>query len=92
MSLAVLMGRGIPVWWASPAPMPSVAPENVTILGAREVDPGRRRWSELGVRVITMSEIDERGIAACMDEALERANRGTAGLPPLLRPGRPRPP
>jgi arginase len=31
------------------------------------------------MRVFTMSEIDERGIGPCMDEALERANRGTAG-------------
>ena len=27
-----------------------------------------------------MSEVDERGMAACMDEALERANRGTEGF------------
>ena len=32
------------------------------------------------MRVFTMSEIDERGIAACMDEALARATDGTAGV------------
>ena len=32
------------------------------------------------MRVFTMSEIDERGIAVCMDEALARANDGTSGF------------
>lgn len=97
MSLAVLMGRGHTRLLASLAGSPAVRPENVTVLGAREIDPGERDLiRSLGVRVFTMSEIDERGIGPCMDEALDRANEGTAGfhlsfdldaLDPLEAPG-----
>jgi arginase len=81
MSLAILMGHGHPRLTALSGDQPCVRPENVTIIGAREVDPGERRLiEELGVRVFTMSEIDERGIGPCVDEALERANQGTAGF------------
>ena len=94
MSLAVLLGHGDERLVGERA---SVRPENVSVLGARQLDPGERRLiSRLGVRVFTMSEIDERGVAACMDEALERANADTAGfhlsldldaLDPRLAPG-----
>lgn len=78
MSLAVLLGRGHPRLTHR---VPSVKPENASVLGARELDAGEKRLiSELGIRVFTMSEIDERGAAICMDEALERANAGTAGF------------
>jgi arginase len=81
MSLAILLGHGHPRLTALAGDQPCVRPENVTILGPREVDPGERRLiAELGVRVFTMSEIDERGIGPCVDEALERANAGTAGF------------
>lgn len=81
MSLAVLMGRGHPSLTGLVCTAPAVDPRNVTILGARSLDAGERALiAELGVRVFTMSEIDERGIGACMDEALERANHGTAGF------------
>ncbi len=81
MSLAVLMGRGHPSLTGLVCDPPAVDPKNVTILGARALDEGERALiAELGVRVFTMSEIDERGIASCMAEALERANAGTAGF------------
>lgn len=78
MPLAVLLGRGDP---RLTGPVPSLRPEHVCVLGAREVDAGEKELiSELGVRVITMSEIDARGVGPCMDEALARANDGTAGF------------
>ena len=81
MSLAVLVGRGHEALRALSGEWRAVDPRNATVLGARELDPGERALiKELGVRVITMSEIDERGIAACMDEALARANDGTVGF------------
>jgi arginase len=58
-----------------------VHPGNVCVLGARDVDaPEKEIVKESGVRVFTMSEIDERGMAACMTDALERATTGTAGV------------
>ncbi len=78
MPLAVLLGHGDPRLVGGGA---RVRPENVSVLGARELDPGEKRLiARLGVRVFTMSEIDERGVAACMDEALVRANADTAGF------------
>ena len=78
MPLAVLLGFGEARLTRGRA---SVRPENVSVLGARSVDPGEKALiRELGVRVFAMSEIDERGVAACMDEALERANDGTCGF------------
>ena len=78
MSLAVLLGHGHP---RLTRPVPSIQPENASILGARELDQGEKALvAELGVRVFSMSEIDERGVGVCMDEALERANAGTAGF------------
>ncbi len=97
MSLAVLMGRGHPRLVNLTGHVPSVHPENVSILAARSLDPGERDLiRELGVRVFTMSEIDDRGVGVCMEEALERANDGTCGfhlsfdldaLDPRLAPG-----
>lgn len=78
MPLAALLGFGEPRLTRGRA---SVRPENVSVLGARELDPGEKVLiRELGVRVLTMSEVDERGAAACMNEALERANDGTGGF------------
>ncbi len=94
MPLAVLLGYGHPRLTRGIA---SVRPENVSILGARELDPGEKALiRELDVRVFTMSEVDERGVAVCVDEALERAGDGTCGfhlsldldaLDPRIAPG-----
>lgn len=81
MSLAVLMGHGHPKLTGIAGEQPAVRPENVVLVGTRDVDPGERRLiSELGIRVFTMSEIDERGLGSCFDEAMERAGSGTAGF------------
>ena len=81
MVLAILMGRGHERLVAISGEQPAVRPENVTLVGARDLDPGERELiAELGVRVFTMSDIDERGVARCMDEALARARDGTAGF------------
>lgn len=81
MALAVLCGRGPEALVGLAGRTPAVPPERVCVLGARSVDPAERQIvRESGVRVFTMSEIDERGMAACMDEALERAGEGTAGI------------
>lgn len=98
MSLAVLIGHGHPDlvgMWGGEGP--AVRPENVCVIGARSIDPAERELvRESGIRVFTMTEVDERGIAACMDEALERLTDGTAGfhlsldldgLDPMIAPG-----
>lgn len=60
---------------------PAVAAENVAILGVRSVDKQEREIVRAsGVRAFTMSEIDRRGMAACVREALEVTLDGTAGV------------
>jgi arginase len=81
MSLAVLLGHGHPRLTTICPGGPALRPENVTLLAARDLDPGEKQLiRDLGVRIFTMSEIDERGIGVCMDEALARAGAGTAGF------------
>ena len=97
MPLAVLTGRGPQVLKSLADQQPAVRPENVSVIGAREIDPTEREVVlSSGVRVFTMSELDERGVAVCVDEAITRASAGTAGfhlsydldsLDPMIAPG-----
>jgi arginase len=53
--------------------LPSVDPARVVLLGVRSLDPHERtQVAALGIRTITMSEIDRVGIERAMEEALER--------------------
>ncbi len=60
---------------------PKVDPKNVALIGLRDVDslekPHVRRS---GVRAFTMRDIDERGLGAVMEEALQIACAGTEGF------------
>ena len=97
MPLAALLGHGPQELTHVAGFAPKVRPENTVIVGARSVDPGERDLiRQLGVRVYTMSEIDERGIAAVTREAVGIASKGTAGfhltvdmdfIDPLYAPG-----
>jgi arginase len=81
MPLACCVGRGPHELTHIFGFAPKVAPENVAIVGLRDVD--RREAPhvrETGVRAYTMREIDERGMRAVMNEAIEIACRGTAGF------------
>jgi arginase len=97
MPLAALLGRGATELTQVAGFAPKVKPENTVIIGARSVDSGERDLIRaLGVRVFTMSELDERGIAVVVREAIAIATRGTAGfhltfdmdfVDPLYAPG-----
>ena len=55
-------------------------PEHLVIIGARSYEPAEKALLDrLGVRVMFMPEVLERGFAACFDEARERVQGGTAG-------------
>lgn len=60
---------------------PMVQPANAAIVGVRDVDalekPHVRRS---GVRAFTMRHIDERGMRAVMEEAIDIASQGTVGF------------
>ncbi len=81
MPLAALLGLG-------PEPLakiygyaPKVDPENVVLIGIRDVDAAERENIRRGgvTHVYTMRDIDERGMRAVMEEALSAAASGTAG-------------
>ena len=80
MPLAALLGYGTPELINVAGFAPKVDPRLVAHVGARDVDPGERELiKKLGVRFFTMREIDERGMRACMDDAIAIASGGTAG-------------
>ena len=81
MPLATLLGHGVPELMAIGGEQPALRPEDVVVIGARDVDPGEVEFvRQLGVRVISMSEIDTRGLARCVDEALEQITANTSGI------------
>jgi arginase len=58
-----------------------LAPRHVCLVGVRSYEPEEdARLRELGVRVIFMDEVRERGIDAVLDEALDIATAGTGGF------------
>ena len=80
MPLAVLLGHGAPALQDVAGFTPKVDPQFCVHVGARDIDPTERELvRKLGIRFITMREIDERGMSACMDEAIDIASRASGG-------------
>jgi arginase len=78
MALAAALGRGsFADTWADAG----IDPENVAIVGVRDLDPGERdALRDSPVTVRTMSAIDDRGMGAVVEEALDVATEGTDAL------------
>ncbi|HZM99991.1 MAG TPA: arginase [Pyrinomonadaceae bacterium] len=80
MPLAALLGYGAPELTNVGGFAPKLDPQLCAHVGARDIDPGERELiRKLGIRFFTMREIDERGMKACMDDAIAIASRGTGG-------------
>ncbi|HIG12061.1 MAG: arginase [bacterium] len=81
MPLASCLGRGLEELTRLGERYPMVDVENAVAVAVRSLDRHERKIiHDSGVRVITMREIDQRGMHDVMTEALEIANRGTAGF------------
>ena len=81
MILAALAGAGDPALNNAAGPGPHVDPHHIAIVGARSLDPGEKaKLRDAGAHVYPMDQIDARGIASVMDEALGLVSEGTAGL------------
>jgi len=81
MPLAVLLGLGDPMLLEIGRHTPVLSPRHTALLGLRSVDEGeRKRLRDLGLLVFTMRELDERGVSACVREAIARVTTGTAGF------------
>jgi arginase len=80
MSLAALTGRGHPLLTAIACRRPAYDSTQVALVGARDLDPLERvALRNSGVRVFTMHDIDRRGMAEVMDEAISVIQRNSDG-------------
>jgi len=80
MPLSALLGYGAPALTNIAGFAPKLDPKLCAHVGARDIDRGERELiRKLGIRFFTMREIDERGMSACMDEAIAIASRASAG-------------
>ncbi|WP_138512638.1 arginase [Rhodoferax bucti] len=80
MPLAALLGHGAPGMTDLFGWRGKLHPEHVAIIGARSYEPAEQALlARLGVRVMYMPEVQERGFAACFAEAQAIAHSGTAG-------------
>ncbi|HET6374378.1 MAG TPA: arginase [Candidatus Polarisedimenticolia bacterium] len=81
MPLAALLGRGPAELTHLVGFAPMISPRHTVVVGARSIDPGEKDMIKtLGVRVFTMSDLDERGMGPVIEEAIEIASAGTAGF------------
>jgi arginase len=78
MPLAALMGLGAPELVNLGRPGPKLTATDVILIGIRDLDREERRLlRESRVGVYTMRQIDEQGMAAVVNEALQRLNHHT---------------
>lgn len=97
MPLAVVMGGGHSELVQVGGFAPKIRPENIALIGIRMLDgPEQDILRKSGVRYFTMREIDERGMANVMKDALAVVGKGTSavhlsfdldGVDPLYAPG-----
>ncbi len=81
MPFAAILGKGAKELTEISGFAPKVYPEDCVLIGARSVDPDEAvALKASGIRVVTMRELDERGMSAVMDEAMWLASRRTAGF------------
>ncbi|MFN0279673.1 MAG: arginase [Pyrinomonadaceae bacterium] len=82
MPLATLLGHGNDKLVNLCGYSPKLNPKYFAHVGARDIDPGERRQIEgLGLRdnFFTMSDIDKRGMAVCVEEAIKIASKAPGG-------------
>ncbi len=81
MPFAAILGRGAKELTHIGGFAPKVYAEDCVLIGARSIDPEEAvALRSSGVRVVTMRELDERGMSAVMEEAMWVASRRTAGF------------
>lgn len=81
MPLAISLGWGHPDLVNIGGVSPKLRPEDVVIIGARQLDEGERTLiREQGIHVFTMHDIDRMGMGPVMEEALQIVTDGTDGV------------
>jgi arginase len=80
MSLAALSGRGHPLLTGLAGRTPAIRPEHIALVAARDIDPlEREALRGSGIHIFTMHEIDRRGMASVMEQAIAAISRSTDG-------------
>lgn len=97
MSVAALVGRGHRSLTHLREIAPVLRETNVVMIGIRDLDPlEREALRDSGIDVYTMHDIDRRGLATVVEEAIKQASKGTEGfhvsldldaLDPTVAPG-----
>jgi arginase len=83
MPLATILGRGDDRLVNLEGFAPKIKLEHFAHVGARDLDDGERKIiDELGLRdrIFTMSDIDKRGMLACVNDAVDIASRASGGF------------
>lgn len=81
MPLAVSLGHGHERLTNILGFGPKIKPENVVLIGARDLDQGEKKIiKDLGIKVFTMHEIDRLGMTFVMEEAIKHVTNGTDGV------------
>ena len=81
MPLACITGTGPRKLTHISGYAPKVDPKNVALIGIRDVDALEKpHVKDSGVRAFTMRDIDERGMRAVVEEALQIVQSGTDGF------------
>jgi arginase len=81
MPLAALLGPEPHELSAIGGLVPTVRPEHTVLIGVRNLDDHEKQLVRAsGVHVFTMKDIDRQGIALVVEQAVEFASRGTAGI------------
>src|SRR5206468_12592261 len=80
--LAVALGLGEESLVRLAGRVPMVDGARAAVVGLRDVDAAERdNIKTSGIGAFTMRDIDERGMRTVMEEAIQRASSGTAGIP-----------
>ena len=81
MSLACLTGHGHADLTGLAGRDPAINPANVALVGVRDLDPGERQALRAsGVRCFTMQDVDRRGFAAVMEDAIRIVSQAPDGF------------
>lgn len=97
MSLAISLGMGHPLLTSIKGDHAKVKAENIVLIGSRSLDEGEKKLiRSLGIKCYTMHDIDRKGMAAVMQDAIAYISGKTDGvhvsfdvdsLDPLEAPG-----
>lgn len=81
MPLAHVLGMGDERLASIGGFRPKLHYANTCLIGVRDLDEREKKLiAESGVYVFTMKDIDRHGVSHVLEEAIERASRGTAGI------------